>query len=277
MREQVDLGTLFYTFPADGVAVITLNRPDAANGVVPETALDLRSALDDLEADQRIGALVLTGAGKHFCAGADLNLMQRYLREEYPHTREPLNVRVLFPVIHRLAASRLPVIAAINGAATAGGLDLSLACDIRIASTRARMGESYIKLGLTPATGGTWFLPRLVGSGMAAELALTGEIIGAARALEIGLVNRVVEPEDLLDEAVALAATIAGRPRKAVEATKNALRGTWSQDLVSSTTAGFWAVSALFATDDLREGVDATLEKRAPMFNRPPDDPGTEA
>lgn len=272
MREAVHLETAFYVFPADGVATITLNRPQFANGVVPESVRDLLAALDDLENDPSIRALVLTGAGRQFCAGADLHLMKRYLAEVYPVTKEPLNARVLFPLVHRLSASRLPVVAAINGAATAGGLDLALACDIRIASSRAKMGETYIKVGLTPATGGTYFLPRLVGSGMAAELALTGDIVDAARALDIGLVNRVVEPEELMDAAVGLAATIASRPRQAVEATKNALRASWSHDLVSSTTAGFWAASALFGTDDVREGVDAALEKREPHFNRLPTD-----
>ncbi|MTD17097.1 enoyl-CoA hydratase [Nakamurella sp. YIM 132087] len=269
LRSRVELATLFYEFPCDGVAVVTLNRPGSGNAVVPESAADLDAALDDLEADTSVRAVVLTGAGTVFCAGADLDLLQHHLDHVVEVTEEPLNARVLFPVVHRLAGSRLPVIAAINGGATAGGLDLALACDLRIASTRAKLGETYVRIGLTPGTGGTWFLPRLVGSGMAAELALTGDIVDAPRALEIGLVNRVVEPEELLPAAVALAATIASRPRHAVEATKNALRQSWSHDLVSSTTAGFWAVSALFRTADLREGVAAAREKRTPRFNRP--------
>jgi enoyl-CoA hydratase len=268
VRNKVVLDTVHYDFPADGVAVLTLNRPESGNAVVPETAADLRTALDDLEADVTVRALVLTGAGKVFCAGADLDLMQHYLDHELATAEEPLNARVLFPIVHRIAASRLPVVAAINGGATAGGLDLALACDLRIASSRAKLGETYIRLGLTPATGGTWFLPRLVGSAMAAELALTGDIVDAARALEIGLVNRVVSPEELLPAAIELAGRIAARPRHAVEATKNALRQSWSHDLVSSTTAGFWAVSALFRTADLREGVAAVREKREPQFNR---------
>jgi enoyl-CoA hydratase len=195
--------------------------------------------------------------------------MQAYLRDVQPVTHEPFNARVLYPVTQRIAASRLPIVAAINGGATAGGLDFAMACDIRIASTRAKLGETYVKLGLPPGNGGAYFLPRLVGSGMAAELFLTGDVVDAARALEIGLVNRVVEPEQLIDEAVALAAKIATRPWRAVEATKQALRASWGQDLQTAITSGYWAVAALQYSDDIREGVAAAIEKRAPRYNRP--------
>ena len=268
MRDRVELETLYYEFPEDGVAVLTLNRPEAANGVVPELARDLQAALDELEGDLENRALVLTGAGRQFCAGADLNGFKRYLDERLRVEEEPYNARVLFPVTQRLDGSRLPIIAAINGAATAGGLDLALACDIRIASSRATMGETYVKVGLAPGNGGTYFLPRLVGSGMAAELALTGDLVDASRALEIGLVNRVVEPEELLDTAVALAARIASRPRLAVEATKHALRATWNHDLASAMATSFWTTAALTHTRDLREGVTAALERREPQYNR---------
>lgn len=260
--------TIILSRPADGVAQITLNRPDRGNGVVPEMASELLDALLGLEADTSIRVLVLTGAGKQFCAGADLHEFRRYLAEQHAGTQEPYNARVLWPVTQKLVSSRFPVIAAINGGAIAGGLDLALACDIRIASSKAKMGEAYIKLGLNPGNGGTYFLPRLVGSGMAAELALTGDPVDAARALEIGLVNRVVEPEELVDETVALAARIASRPRLAIEATKQQLRQSWQMDLAGSMNASFWAVAALTYSDDLREGIDAAIEKRDPIFNR---------
>lgn len=270
VRERVELGTLFYDFPAEGVALLTLNRPESGNGVVPELAADLMSALDDLEGDPEVGALVLTGAGRQFCAGADLRAMQAYLGDVQPVTHEPFNARVLYPVTQRLTTTRLPVVAAINGGATAGGLDFAMACDIRIASTRAKLGETYIKLGLPPGNGGAYFLPRLVGSGMAAELFMTGDVVDAHRALEIGLVNRLAEPKDLIDEAVGLAAKLASRPRRAMEATKQALRASWGQDLQTAITSGYWAVAALQHTDDIREGVAATLEKREPRYNLPP-------
>jgi enoyl-CoA hydratase/carnithine racemase len=264
----MDYDTIIMTRPADGVAQITLNRPDRGNGVVPEMAADLIDALNRLEADYDVRVLILTGAGKQFCAGADLFEFRKFLAEQHADQQEPYNARVLWPVTQKLVSSRLPVIAAINGGATAGGLDLALACDIRIASSRAKMGETYIKLGLNPGNGGTYFLPRLVGSGMAAEMALTGDIIDAERALEIGLVNRVVDPDALESAAIELAARIAKRPRLAIEATKQQLRQSWHMDLAGSMNASFWAVAALTYSDDLREGVNAAIEKREPIYNR---------
>jgi len=267
MKNRVDLETCYYELVADGVALLTMNRPDRGNGVVPEMARDLLNALATLEQDNTVRVLVLTGAGRQFCAGADLIEFQRYIEERLPIEHEPYNARVLWPVTQRLVACRLPVVAAINGGATAGGLDLALACDIRIASAKAKMGETYIKLGLNPGNGGTYFLPRLVGSGLAAEMALTGDILDAQRALEIGLVNRVVEPELLLTESIGLAARIAAHPRLALEATKQQLRQSWHLDLISSMTASFWGVAAMSHTEDLKEGIAAAREKRAPRFN----------
>jgi enoyl-CoA hydratase len=264
---RIELETLFYEPVDDGVVQLTLNRPDHGNGVVPELARDLSQALDHIEADLSVRVLVLTGAGRQFCAGADLHAMQAYLEERLHIDQEPYNARVLFPVTQRLVACRMPVIAAINGGAVAGGLDLALACDIRIASRNAKLGETYIKIGLAPGNGGTYFLPRLVGSGIAAELAFTGDVVDAERALAIGLVNRVVEPQDLLSEAIALGADIAQKPRRALEATKQALRASWHTDLAGSMAASFWTVAALHYTDDLREGVNAALERRPPRFN----------
>lgn len=267
MTAKVELETIFYETVADGVALLTLNRPDRGNGVVPEMARDLLAALSSLEQDREIRVLVLTGAGKQFCAGADLVEFQQYIEERLPVEHEPYNARVLWPVTQRLVSCRLPIIAAINGAATAGGLDLALACDIRIGSTLARLGETYIRLGLNPGNGGTYFLPRLVGSGMAAELALTGDIVNAERALTIGLLNRVVEPAGLMDAAVGLAARIAAYPRLALEATKQQLRQSWHMDLAGSMNASFWAVATMSHTEDLKEGIAAAREKREPRFN----------
>lgn len=267
MGDRTDLETLFHERVADGVVLVTMNRPDRGNGVVAELARDLLTVLTALEDDLDVRCLVLTGAGKQFSAGADLKAMREYLDHDLPATQEPFNARVLFPVTQRLVASRLPVIAAINGGATAGGLDLALACDLRIASTAAKLGETYVNLGLAPGNGGTWFLPRLVGSGMAAELALTGDVLDATRALEIGLVNRVVEPQQLIPAATELATRIAAKSWRAVEATKQALRAAWNVDLATAMATSYWVTAALHHGPDLSEGVDAFLERRPAVFN----------
>jgi enoyl-CoA hydratase len=265
------LETVFFDRVGDGVVVLTLNRPERGNGVVPELVRDLIDTLTALEADKSVRALVLTGAGRQFSAGADLKAMKDYLDHDHRVTHEPYNARVLFPVTQRIVASRLPIVAAINGGATAGGLDLALACDLRICSTRAKLGETYINMGLPPGNGGAYFLPRLLGSGLAAELALTGDVIDATRALEIGLVNKVVEPDQLLPAAIDLATRIAAKSWRAVEATKQALRSSWQVDLATSMNQSFWAVAALHYGPDLSEGVNAFLDKREPQFN--PDAP----
>ena len=160
------------------------------------------------------------------------------------------------------------MIAAINGGATAGGADLALACDGRIASTKSRMGETYVKLGLNPSNSGTYFLPRLVGSGLSADLALTGDLVVAERALSIGLVNSIAKPDALIAEALALAAWIAERPRLPIETTKQRLPQSWHMDLAGSMNASCWAVAALAYINDLREGLAAALDKREPVYNK---------
>jgi enoyl-CoA hydratase/carnithine racemase len=176
---------------------------------------------------------------------------------------------VPWPVTKRLVLCRLPVIAAINGGATArGGADLALACNGRLAPTKAKMGETYVKLGLNPSNGGTYFLPRLVSSGLSADLALTGDLVDAARALSIGLVNSIAKPDALIAEALALAAQIAERPRLAIEATKQRLPQSWQMDLAGSMNTSCWAVAASAYINDLREGLAAALEKRQPVYNK---------
>ena len=255
-----------------GVVTITLNRPHRGNGVVPELVEEFLGVLDELEPDPGVRVAIVTGAGQQFSAGADLVEFERHLTDELGRTHEPYNVRVLLPLTHRITASRLIFIAAVNGAATAGGLDLALACDLRIASEKARLGETYVNVGLAPGNGGSWFLPRLVGSGIAAELALTGDLVDAQRALEIGLVNRVVPHEQLLPTAQELADKIAAKPWRALEATKQALQAAWQLDLGAALKASYWTTMSLQHTDDVLEAVRARLQRRDPVFNRDVDD-----
>lgn len=275
MTEQSHIGdapveepTVLCDRNGDGVVTITLNRPRRGNGVVPELVSEFLTILDELEPDRSVRAVVLTGAGKQFSAGADLVEFEHHLTHELGRTHEPYNARILLPLTQRIASSRLVFVAAVNGAATAGGLDLSLACDLRVASDRARLGETYISMGLAPGNGGSWFLPRLVGSGVAAELALTGDIVDAERALEIGLVGRVVPHDELLPAALELAGRIAAKPWRAVEATKQALQTSWQLDLGGAMKASYWTTMSLQHTDDVLEAVRARLEKREPDFNR---------
>ena len=264
----MDYESIILSRPTEGVALLTLNRPERGNGVVPQLAREMLNCLQELEEDISVRALVLTGAGKQFCAGADLVEFQNYLEQEQRASGEPYNARVLWPVTQKIASCRLPIIAAINGGATAGGLDLALACDIRIASDEAKMGETYIRVGLNPGNGGTYFLPRVVGSGLAAEIALTGDLYDAQQAKEIGLVNRVVPSDQLIDVSIELARRISRHSRLAIEATKQQLRQSWHMDLAGSMNASFWAVAALSHGRDLREGVAAAREKRTPNFNK---------
>lgn len=267
--DRTEYETTILDAPAEGVARLTLNRPERGNAVTPELVRDIMAALERVDTDTGIRALVLTGAGRNFCAGADLPGMKAYVDTQMAALEEPYNARILHPVTQRLAHLSLPTIAAVNGAATAGGFDLSLACDMRIAGASSRFGETYISLGLAPGNGGTWFLPRLVGSGMAAELAFTGDLIDAARALDLGIVNRVVADADLAAEAVGLAARIAARPRKALMATKQLLRASWQSDLIATMAMSYWTTSTLQYSADFREGIDAALDRRTPEYNRP--------
>lgn len=270
--KRVDLETLFYSRPAPGVALLTLNRPDRGNGVVVALVRDLVTVLTEWESDPSVRVVVLTGAGKQFSAGADLIAMRDYLVNELPKNNEPFNARSLYPLTQRIMSSRLVFLAAINGGATAGGLDFALACDLRIASSAAKLGETYINMGLAPGNGGSWLLPKLVGSGVAAELALTGDVVDAARALELGLVSRVVEPEQLLPEAIALATRIAAKPWRALEATKQALRASWQVDFATAMNTSYQVTAVLHHEPDLLEAVTAFLEKRPPVFNKGLDD-----
>jgi enoyl-CoA hydratase len=267
VADRVDLDTAYLERVGGGVVVVTMNRPEQANAVIPQSARDLLSIFSTIEEDTSLRCAVLTGAGKHFCAGADLAAFKHHIDGELLVTEEPFNARLLFPVAQRIVSLRVPVIAAVNGGATAGGFDLALACDLRIASTLAKLGETYVNLGLAPGNGGTYFLPRLVGSGKAAELALTGEVLSADAALALGIVSRVVEPDELIPTAVQLAGTVASKPRHAIEATKQLLRASWHTDLQGSFNASFWTTAALQHSRDLREAIDASLEKRPPRFN----------
>jgi enoyl-CoA hydratase len=244
----------------DGVAVVTIDRPEALNALNGELMFELATALDLLEGDLEVRALVLTGAGRAFVAGADVaNLAQ--LDDAFAGREASLAGQDL---MNSLAALPFPTIAAINGFALGGGLELALACDLRVAATGAKLGLPEVGLGLIPGYGGTQRLPRLIGTGRALDLILTGRHVGADEALAMGLVNRVAN--DALAEAVALARqTLRNGPIAiglAKEAVARGLDVTLPQGL--EIEADLFGLAA--STDDMKEGTAAFLERRAAEF-----------
>src|SRR5436190_6470870 len=245
-----------------GIAVLTIQRPLRLNALDARTLDELRQAALDLQQDHSIRCIILTGAGeKAFVAGADINELSAHDPE--PARRRAIAGQHVFDLIERLGK---PVIAAINGFALGGGCELAMACTIRIASDTARFGQPEINLGLIPGFAGTQRLARLVGKAKAMELVLTGAPITAHEALTIGLVNRVVPATDLLRVARALAAELSAKPAIALRYAMEAI----NQGLEMPFAEGCQLEAALFglaaATDDMREGTRAFLQKRKPVF-----------
>lgn len=242
------------------IAVLTINRPEVRNALDPTTWDELSRAVRELEADPEVGVLIITGAGeKAFAAGADI----RSLRE-----RQMLDV-LTSPgqdILNQLEQLSKPVIAAINGYALGGGCELAMACDIRVAAETARLGLPELNLGIIPGAGGTQRLARLVGLGRAKELILTGEIIDAAEAERIGLVNKVVPAERLMEAAREVAEKILPKGPVAVAMAKRVIQAGADVDLRSGLALEKLAQTVLFATEDRLEGTTAFLEKRKPRF-----------
>jgi enoyl-CoA hydratase len=244
------------------VAVVTVNRPKVLNALDDTTLRELTDAFIALAADAAVRCVILTGAGeKAFVAGADIAAMAGLTADEG---------RAFGERGHRLGAvmegARAPIIAAINGFALGGGLELALACDFALASSNAKLGLPEVGLGVIPGFGGTQRLARRIGPGRARELVYTGDVVGAEEALKIGLVNAVTEPAALLPAARTLADKIAGRAPLAVGAAKRALREGADLPLAQALALEAELFGALFATADQKEGMRAFLEKRPAKF-----------
>lgn len=249
--------------PSDGVALLVLDQPDLRNAMSDEMTASWVTAVDHLAADPSVRAVVVTGAGKAFCSGGNL----AWLASEPDATVDELRSRMLPFYRAWLSIRRLevPTIAAINGAAVGAGLCMALACDIRYAARGARMGVPFTRLGIHPGMAGTYLLPDVVGPAVARDLFLTGRMVDADEALGLGLVSKVVEPEDFLDDVLATAAGIAAAAPIATRLTKRALQ----RPHASIETALDWeglAQPTTLATEDLLEGIAAAQEKRAPVF-----------
>ncbi|WP_100331002.1 enoyl-CoA hydratase [Bacillus xiapuensis] len=257
MKESVDVQRR-----EEGIAVITLNRPHAANALSKRLLGDLREAICQIRHDSSVRAVLITGAGeKAFCAGADLKERKTMTAAEVKQT-----VQLIGKTIHEVEALPQPVIAAVNGAAFGGGLELALACDIRIVSKRAKMGLTETSLAIIPGAGGTQRLPRLIGVGKAKELIFTAKKLSAEEAEQIGLAEYAVEPEALREFALNLAKQIVKNAPLALMQAKTAI----NQGMQVSLTAGLeierLAYQSLIATEDRLEGLRAFAEKRPPQY-----------
>ncbi len=252
------------TVEKDGnVAVVTMNRPDALNALNTETMHEIQGAMKELVHDSDVGAIIVTGAGKAFVAGADIAELSKMGGMEARHASRL--GQETFSLIENLPK---PVIAAINGFALGGGLELAMACDIRVASTKAKLGQPEVKLGMPPGFAGTQRLPRLVGFGRAKELLLVGEPINAETALAYGLVNRVAEPDDLLDVAKEIAGQIASRGPSAIALVKACVNKGTSADVETGGSYESEAFGLCFAIGEATEGIKAFSEKRDPAWLR---------
>ncbi|MDD5722839.1 MAG: enoyl-CoA hydratase [Syntrophales bacterium] len=247
------------------IATVSLNRPDKLNALNDKLADELMRVADDLDGDDEVRAIILTGKGKSFSAGGDL---EDFLKFDYTDKRAVLDsVRAYDLLILRLTRLKKPMVAAINGQAIGGGCCLSLCCDIRIAAEDALLWLPFIRLGLAAADmGASWLLPRIVGLGKANELLLTATSIRSREALEIGLVNRVVPSDQLMTEAESFAKKLAAGPPLGLAMTKAALFRSYSTDLESQLEYEAAVQSFCLGTEDFHEGLKCLLEKRAPNF-----------
>ena len=247
---------------SEGTATITINRPEVRNALNEETILEILSRLEDAKGDETIRVIVVTGAGdRAFSAGADIKMIKDM---DSPKARDVS--RLGHKLCDEIEELGKPVIAAINGYALGGGLELAMACDIRIASEKARLGQPEINLGLVPGWGGTQRLPRFLGKGVAKEMIFTGKHIDAKTAERLGLVNAVVPPDQLRSVVRELAKEIANKPPIAIKLAKELINSSSETSLRAGETREADAFGVAASTKDFREGVAAFLKKKKPKF-----------
>ena len=248
----------FVNYEVQGaVAILTINRPEALNALNSQVLSDLDEAITKVEADDSVHAVILTGAGRSFVAGADIGEMKGF------SARDGKKFGVHGGgVFLRLENLSKPVIAAVNGFALGGGCELAMSCDIRLASEKAKFGQPEVGLGITPGFGGTQRLPRVVGISKAMELILTAKVINAAEAERIGLVSAVYPPEELMDKAVELANAICANAPIAVAESKRCIRMGMQTDIATGSAFEAEAFGVTCGTEDKDEGMGAFLEKR---------------
>lgn len=250
---------------AGGVATITLNRPERMNALLEETQPELVDALERARADDDTRVLVVTGVGKAFCAGADVSRLNRQMEGGSAHElKKPTDPVGKF--LLNLYDFPKPTIASVNGPAVGAGVSLALACELRVASMTARLSPAWVARGIAPDGGATWLLPRVVGPAKAAEILYTARTLEAQEALQLGLYNKVVEPEMLASATSELAGAIAQEPPVAIELAKRALRRGLFSTLAEALDYETHAQRVCFGTADFREAITAYRDKRTPRF-----------
>lgn len=251
----------------DGVGAITLNRPQVMNAFSPDMMDELRTLIEQARLDPEIKALVLTGAGRAFCSGANPRDLDRGVERLSVESQLWTSMeKHIFSVARALDLMDKPFIGAINGAAVGGGMDLASLCDIRIASEKARFGMTYVRMGVAPRGGGCYLLPRIIGIAHACELIWTGKIIDAKEALRIGYVSRIVPHEELMPSVMELASRLAQGPTVAIRLSKTMIYRCQGMNLDQAIEMHRLAIFADRDTEDAAEGARAFVEKREPVF-----------
>lgn len=248
----------------EGVARLTINRPEAANSLNGEAFREFLDAILHCDDDAAVRAVVITGAGRFFCTGGDLKSFAEQGADLPRHLKEMTTY--FHAAISRMARMDAPVIAAVNGAAAGAGMSLACACDLVVAGESAKFTMAYTRAGLTPDGSGTFFLPRLVGLKRALELCLTNRTLAAEEARDWGIVTRVVPDVDVVSEAAGLAAQLAAGPTRAFGTTKRLLQGSFAASLETQMEDEAQGIAAMAKTADGREGMAAFLEKRTPAY-----------
>ena len=259
------MSVVVYEITAPGIARIAINRPDKRNAVSPEARNALIEAVSNALGDNTVRAIVISSTEGHFCAGGDIVSMAA-LQDRNDTAVVEERMTLAARIVQTIKGMPQPVIAAVNGAAAGGGMNLALACDMRLASDRAIFAESFVKIGLVPDWGGFSLLPQLVGTAKAMELMMLGDRIDASEAHQLGLVNRVVPDETFREEAAKLARRLAGGPAETLSAIKEGIYRGAESTLSETLSYEYKTQRRLFLREDAREGMKAFLEKRSAIY-----------
>ena len=258
----MEFNTLKLEHREGNIAIVTLNRPDAFNAINRELTEEMKQVLQYIEDSEQIRAVVITGEGKPFCAGGDL----AWLMEADDNLKKREIVEKSGELITRLDNLNKPLIAAINGATAGAGTGIALACDIIVASEKAKFAPNFVNIGAVPDSGASWYLPRAVGYHKAAELMLTGRILSAQEAMDMGIFNKVVSPDELVESALEYARRLANGPQRAIAYIKNMLKQSEKNSLQAQLEIESSLQVMAWSDPDFQEGVNAFLEKRDPNF-----------